>query len=164
MKSRTTTAQSTKSGTSAPVSTRKTNQTEISIDQQIQYAAMTQGFDEDAAINNAMQFQMAIQNAQLKGYDYIEVETPFFRFLSQGLATPAITYGNPGVKVYEAGTREKIDLWEKYSLDDRLRAEVQAKVEGVSPWQITLAAKPQALGPVELVTMTSGPGYVLRGT
>lgn len=68
-------------------------------------------------IDNPEDFRMAVGNAQLDGVEHLEVSEKLFKYLLKNSKSRYITYGNPGVKVYLAGTKDK------YDYEDSLNAE-----------------------------------------
>lgn len=73
---------------------------------------------EEAVIDNPQDFQIAIGNAQMDGADHIEVTERLFKHLIKGAKTKYITYGNPGIKVFMKGTRDKIEREESMNAED----------------------------------------------
>lgn len=74
-------------------------------------------------IDNPSDFQYAVGKAQMAmqegdGGDYVEVSKELFEYLVKNQKTPYITYGDPGVKVYLAGTREACEERDKLSAED----------------------------------------------
>lgn len=60
-------------------------------------------------ISNPEEFRMAIGHAQMEGLDFIEVSENLFKYLLKKSKSKYLTYGNPGIKVYQVGTREEIE-------------------------------------------------------
>ncbi len=58
-------------------------------------------------IDNPEHFRIAIGQAQMAGEDSIEVGPKLFKYLLKNSKSPYLTYGDGGIKVYLAGTREK---------------------------------------------------------
>jgi len=75
-------------------------------------------------IDNPEEFRMAIGQAQMAGEEYIEVGEKLFKYLLKNSKSKYLTYGDPGVKVYLQGTREK------YDKEDNMTAEQFAEYEG----------------------------------
>jgi hypothetical protein len=72
-------------------------------------------------IDNPQDFQAAIGHAQMAGQDYVEVSDRMFSYLVKNSATEYLTYGNPGVKVFKEGTRDKIVEFESLNPDEQVR-------------------------------------------
>jgi hypothetical protein len=72
-------------------------------------------------VDNPHDFNMAIGHAQMAGRDYLEVSEELFNYLVKNNQTDYLTYGSPGVKVYRAGTKEKIERLEKLSPDEQIK-------------------------------------------
>lgn len=62
-------------------------------------------------------FRIALGNAQLDGEDYIEVDEKLFKYLLKNNKSKYLTYGDPGIKVYLAGTKGMYDLEDKMSAE-----------------------------------------------
>jgi hypothetical protein len=68
-------------------------------------------------IDSPEEFRLAIGQAQMEGEDSMEVGEKLFKYLLKNSKSPYLTYGDPGIKVYLAGTREK------YEREDAMNAE-----------------------------------------
>ena len=77
--------------------------------------------DDFKVIDNPTDFHTAIGHAQMAGRDYLEVSGDLFNYLVKNHKTPYLTYGNPGVKVFKEGTRQKIMEFEKLNPDEQQR-------------------------------------------
>lgn len=63
---------------------------------------------QEKACENPEEFARAVAFAQADGDGEIEVSQKLFDFLVKNNKTKYLTYGNPGVKVFVEGTKEKI--------------------------------------------------------
>jgi hypothetical protein len=75
------------------------------------------GDDVAEIISKPIEFQMAIGHAQMEGKDFVEVTPELFQYLVKKAKTKYLTYGDPGVKVYKAGTREEIEREENMNAE-----------------------------------------------
>lgn len=76
----------------------------------------------DTVIDNPQDFQIAIGHAQMAGRESIEVSDRLFDYMVKTSKTEDyFTYGNPGVRVYREGVREKIEHRESLGVDEYLR-------------------------------------------
>jgi len=73
--------------------------------------------DQEAIIDNPHDFRMAIGRAAMDGEEYIEVSEKLFKYLLKNAKSPYLTYGDPGIKVFIAGTREEIEREEKMTAE-----------------------------------------------
>lgn len=73
--------------------------------------------EEQKIIDSPEEFRLAIGQAQMEGEDSLEVGERLFKYLLKNSKSPYLTYGDPGIKVYLAGTREK------YEREDAMNAE-----------------------------------------
>lgn len=78
---------------------------------------------ESKVIDNPNDFQFAIGQAQMamqegEGEDFVEVSPELFRYLVKNQKTSYLTYGDPGIKVYLAGTREACEIRDSLSADE----------------------------------------------
>ncbi len=80
--------------------------------------------EEDPLIDDPQEFRIAIANAQFNDTDFVEVSERLFKHLLKNAKTNYFTYGDPGVKVYLAGTRLK------HEKEDKMNAEDYAIMEG----------------------------------
>lgn len=69
-------------------------------------------------LDNPEEFRMAIGNCQLEGRGWIEVSERLFNYLIKNQKTAYITYGDPGIKVFKAGTRAGIAKEERMSAEE----------------------------------------------
>lgn len=72
---------------------------------------------EEIIIDNPEDFRMAIGQAQMEGEESIEVGEKLFKYLLKNSKSPYLTYGDPGIKVYLKGTRDKLEREEKMSAE-----------------------------------------------
>lgn len=63
--------------------------------------------DSRGVLDTHSAFQEAIDQAPFDGTEYLEVSERLFKSLTKGRQTRYLTYGKPGVKVYQVGTRER---------------------------------------------------------
>ena len=101
-----------KSGTSGPTDLNKGEALgQIkSMKQAPEKEAPKQVTDEtNGIIDNAEEFRMAIGNAQMENLEYVEVSERLYKFLLKNRESNYLTYGDPGIKVYRAGTKKKCD-------------------------------------------------------
>ena len=68
-------------------------------------------------IDNPQDFRMAVGQAAMEGQEYIEVSEKLFKYLLKNSKSKYLTYGDPGIKVYLAGTREEIEREERMSAE-----------------------------------------------
>lgn len=68
-------------------------------------------------VNDPASFAAAIGNAQMEDIDSIEVGEKLFKHLMRNSKAKYLTYGNPGIKVYLAGTRDQIEREENMSAE-----------------------------------------------
>lgn len=73
--------------------------------------------EKSEVIDNPQDFRMAIGRAAMEGEEYIEVSEKLFKYLLKNSKSPYLTYGDPGIKVYLAGTREEIEREERMSAE-----------------------------------------------
>jgi hypothetical protein len=66
-------------------------------------------------------FQKAVMDRMMAGYDFIEVSDRIFDFYRVDPDTAYFTWGKPGIKVYRAGTKPELDRL------DRMKAEEYAE-------------------------------------
>lgn len=66
-------------------------------------------------VSNPEEFRTAQWEAQHDGTGYIEVTEELYKFIIKNNPTESFTYGNPGIRVFKEGTREKILSEEKKS-------------------------------------------------
>ena len=89
---------------------------------------------QSSAIATYEAFLRAVQNAQFERKEYLEVTPDLFRQLTDGLPTPYLTFGKPGVKVFIEGTRKEILAHEKLNVEDWRNEEIaRAKRENRKP-------------------------------
>lgn len=67
-------------------------------------------------LDNPEQFRMAIGRAQLNSEKYVTISERLMQYLARGKAL-SITYGNPGIRVYVDGAKEKLDKIEAMNSD-----------------------------------------------
>jgi hypothetical protein len=80
---------------------------------------------DDVVVDNPEDFRMAIGRAQMAGRESIEVSEELFNYLVKNNQTEYLTYGSPGVKVYRAGTRDKIEKFEALNPDEQSRLRIK---------------------------------------
>lgn len=68
-------------------------------------------------IDDPNEFRMAIGQAQMEGYEYVEVSEKMFKYLLRKSKSKYLTYGDPGIKVFQVGTREEIEREESLSAE-----------------------------------------------
>lgn len=73
--------------------------------------------EKEPTVDNPEEFRMAIGHAQMEGRDYVEVTEKLFKYLLKNAKSKYITYGDPGIKVFLAGTKDKILREESMSAD-----------------------------------------------
>jgi hypothetical protein len=88
-------------------------------------------------ISDPTAFQYAIGKAQMEmqeggGDGVVEVSKELFSYLVKNQKTPYLTYGNPGVKVYLEGTREKCEIHDSLSAEDAYSRAVKERSQKVN--------------------------------
>jgi hypothetical protein len=73
--------------------------------------------EKEKVIETPDEFRIAMGNAQMDDVEYIEVSEKLFKHLLKNHKSKFLTYGDPGIKVYVAGTREKYEAEEAMSAD-----------------------------------------------
>jgi hypothetical protein len=71
----------------------------------------------EPVITDIQDFYMKAQTASLMNEDYLVVNERVFNAIGRGVKSPYLTYGNPGIKVYLEGTKEKCDSFDTRRLD-----------------------------------------------
>lgn len=61
-----------------------------------------------AALDNFQDFDMAVNEAKHTGLDHLEVTPKLFKNLTKGTVTPYLTWGSPGIKVFQEGTMKSL--------------------------------------------------------
>ncbi len=84
----------------------------------------------EPVIDNPEDFRIALGNAQMDGKEFIEVSPKLYSYLLKNAKSPYITYGDPGIKVYKAGTREDIEREEAMSAEMRAEYLTKKRIEG----------------------------------
>lgn len=67
----------------------------------------------EQVISDISEFYMRAQTAALMNEDYLVVDQKVFNAIGRGVKTNYLTYGNPGIKVYLEGTKEKCDTFDR---------------------------------------------------
>ncbi len=74
--------------------------------------------EENPVVQTPEMFSHALSMAQMEGRDYLDVSERVFKYLVRNNKTDSITVGNPGVRVFIEGTREKILSLENLSIEE----------------------------------------------
>lgn len=64
-------------------------------------------------VKDLREFQDAIAAAQMNEKSFIEVDARVFDYFTKKKAPKYFTYGQPGIRVYLEGTRDKIEKAER---------------------------------------------------
>ena len=86
--------------------------------------------EELAVIDNPEDFRIAIGQAEMNGEKFVEVSEKLFKYLVKNSKTRYITYGDGGIKVYKAGTKEENDYIDKLTAEQYI--EFIAKQQGTT--------------------------------
>ena len=84
--------------------------------------------EETNIIDNPEDFRIAIGQAEMNGEKFVEVSEKLFKYLVKNSKTRYITYGDGGIKVYKAGTKEENDYIDKLTAEQYI--EYIAKQQG----------------------------------
>lgn len=63
----------------------------------------------DDVIDDPEAFRMAVATAQMDGIPYVIVSEKVMKYLLRGNKGLSITYGDPGIRVYQVGAKEGIE-------------------------------------------------------
>jgi hypothetical protein len=74
-------------------------------------------FEKEKVIETPDEFRIALGNAQMDDVEYIEVSEKLFKHLLKNHKSKFLTYGDPGIKVYAVGTRDKYEAEQDMSAD-----------------------------------------------
>ena len=86
--------------------------------------------EETNIIDNPEDFRIAIGQAEMNGEKFVEVSEKLFKYLVKNSKTRYITYGDGGIKVYKAGTKEENDYIDKLTAEQYI--EYIAKQQGTT--------------------------------
>lgn len=86
--------------------------------------------EETNIIDNPEDFRIAIGQAEMNGEKFVEVSEKLFKYLVKNSKTRYITYGDGGIKVYKAGTKEENDYIDKLTAEQYI--EFIAKQQGTT--------------------------------
>lgn len=78
-------------------------------------------------LDDLEKFRTAVGQAQMTGHDYLEVSERLFKYLVKDANSKFLTYGQPGIKVYKAGTREQLERDQHMSSDDYYKRLVEER-------------------------------------
>lgn len=101
------THQNTNAGTSSKSRSKSVQSDSIQNDLKVAGLGHT---SEDDVIKDLGAFSSAINAAKIRQQESIDVSEEIFAYWARGSATPFIMY--EGIRVYKAGTREKLELRE----------------------------------------------------
>lgn len=83
----------------------------------------------ELGINSTDEFNLAILEKQAnideEPYPMLEVSEPVFKAITKGRLVNSITYGDPGVRVFKAGTMDDILDSEEISAEKRHEQEIR---------------------------------------
>ena len=85
-----------------------------------------------AIIDNPEDFRIAIGQAAMEGEDHVEVSEKLFKYLVKNSKTRYLTYGEQGIKVYKAGTKDENDKIDKMSAESYIEWEAKQKQAGLN--------------------------------
>lgn len=88
--------------------------------------------EQSTVIESPEDFRIAVGQAQMEGDEYIEVGEKLFKYLLKNSKSKYLTYGDPGIKVYLKGTREKYEREDKMSAEAFIGYEAKQKAESSS--------------------------------
>jgi len=71
----------------------------------------------EKVIKDLNEFHLAAATAHLSDEDYLIVDERIFQAVGKGVKTNYLTYGDPGIKVYLEGTKEKCDKADNRKVD-----------------------------------------------
>ncbi len=68
-------------------------------------------------LDNPEEFRVAVGQAQMDGIQHLEVTEKLFAYLTRNSDTKYLTYGDPGLKIYKAGTKDAIEKVESMNAE-----------------------------------------------